>query len=159
MGTGPGSRPLPPAGGAAGGRRRPAAAVRGAGGAFGGVDPGAGLEQARRLPLATRRLVPVAVGLALLPLTPVPLATQERPPIPEFIRAGHWRECVEPGGVFVPVPLPTPPQPQPMRWATAAGAEFALPEGFFIGPYGENGRAAMGISPARPTVTKYTTER
>lgn len=108
------------------------------------------LEQARRLPLATRRLVPVAVGLALLPLTPVPLATQERPPIPEFIRAGHWRECVEPGGVLVPVPLPTPPQPQPMRWATAAGAEFALPEGFFIGPYGENGRAAMGISP-RPT--------
>jgi hypothetical protein len=106
------------------------------------------LERARRMTVPANRLVPVAVGLALLPLLPTPLVTQERQPVPEFISAGHWRQCVEPGGVLVPVP--TPPEPQPMRWPTAAGAEFAIPEGFFIGPYGEGGRAAMGTYP-RPT--------
>ncbi|MEU8296729.1 hypothetical protein AB0C04_05515 [Micromonospora sp. NPDC048909] len=91
-----------------------------------------------------RRLVPAAVGAALLPLFPTPLPTAERPALPEFITGGHWRQCVRPGGVLVPVPLPTPKEPWPMRWAAAADAAFATPEGFFIGPYGRNGSAAMG---------------
>jgi hypothetical protein len=57
---------------------------------------------------------------------------------------------VPPGGTLVPVPLPTPTHPEPMRWAVAANAAFAVPEGFFIGPHGPGGRAAMGI-PKRPT--------
>ncbi|WP_431973200.1 hypothetical protein [Micromonospora haikouensis] len=97
-----------------------------------------------------RRLVPAAVGLALLPVLPAPLPTAERPALPEFISAGHWRECVRPGGVLVPVPLPTPKEPWPMRWATAADAAFGLPEGFFIAPYGKGGTAAMGTW-KRPT--------
>ncbi|MBQ1074579.1 hypothetical protein KBX06_15590 [Micromonospora sp. C31] len=97
-----------------------------------------------------RRLVPAAVGVALLPLLPTPLPTAERPPLPEFVTGGHWRQCVEPGGVLVPVPLATPKQPWPMRWATAADAAFGMPEGFFIGPYGRGGTAAMGTYP-RPT--------
>ncbi|MEU8327241.1 hypothetical protein [Micromonospora sp. NPDC048839] len=91
-----------------------------------------------------RRLVPLAVGAALLPIFPTPLPTTERPAVPEFITGGHWRQCVPPGGVLVPVPLPTPKEPGPMRWATAADADFSLPEGFFIGPYGRRGTAAMG---------------
>ncbi|MGC4809277.1 hypothetical protein ACLQ29_01940 [Micromonospora sp. DT228] len=91
-----------------------------------------------------RRLVPLAVGAALLPIFPTPLPTIARPAVPEFITGGHWRECVPPGGVLVPVPLPTPKEPGPMRWATAADAAFSLPEGFFIGPYGRRGTAAMG---------------
>ncbi|MGS2614312.1 hypothetical protein ACVCAH_07235 [Micromonospora sp. LZ34] len=91
-----------------------------------------------------RRVVPILVGAALLPLVPTPLPTAERPPVPEFITAGHWRQCVRPGGVLVPVPLPTPKDPWPMRWAAAADAGFAIPEGFFIGPYGRGGTAAMG---------------
>ncbi|WP_433652707.1 hypothetical protein ACQP2C_10615 [Micromonospora zamorensis] len=91
-----------------------------------------------------RRLVPLAVGAALLPIFPTPLPTAERPAVPEFVSGGHWRQCVRPGGVLVPVPLPTPKEPWPMRWATAADATFGLPEGFFIGPYGRGGTAAMG---------------
>ncbi|EEP73407.1 hypothetical protein MCAG_03734 [Micromonospora sp. ATCC 39149] len=102
-----------------------------------------------------RRLVPAAVGVALLPILPVPLPTAERPTLPEFVTAGHWRECVGPGGVLVPVPLPTPKEPWPMRWATAADAEFGLPEGFFIGPYGKDGTAAMGTW-KRPTSALLT---
>jgi hypothetical protein len=37
-----------------------------------------------------------------------------------------------------------------MRWAAAAGAGFALPEGLFIGPYGGDGQASLGAFP-RPT--------
>ncbi|MEU4569309.1 hypothetical protein [Micromonospora sp. NPDC023956] len=91
-----------------------------------------------------RVVVPAAVVAALLPAAPTPLATEDRPPVPEFITAGHWRDCVRPGGVLVPVPAPTPREPWPMRWAVAADAAFALPEGFFIGPYGRDGTAAMG---------------
>ncbi|MEU8422560.1 hypothetical protein AB0C15_16965 [Micromonospora sp. NPDC048835] len=91
-----------------------------------------------------RRLVPLAVGVALLPIFPTPLPTTGRPAVPEFVTGGHWRQCVPPGGVLVPVPLPTPKEPWPMRWATAADAGFGLPEGFFIGPYGRGGSAAMG---------------
>jgi hypothetical protein len=37
-----------------------------------------------------------------------------------------------------------------MRWAAAADVRFALPEGSFIGPYGDGGRASLGAFP-RPT--------
>ena len=49
------------------------------------------------------------------------------------------------GGVLVPVPLPTPEGAR----ARCAGRQrptpaFAIPEGFFIGPYGPDGKASMG---------------
>ncbi|MET8119133.1 hypothetical protein [Micromonospora sp. NPDC005189] len=102
------------------------------------------VDRALRSTGRARRLVPLAVGVALLPIFPAPLPTAERPAVPEFVTGGHWRQCVRPGGVLVPVPLPTPKDPWPMRWATAADAGFGLPEGFFIGPYGRGGTAAMG---------------
>ncbi|MEU5904421.1 hypothetical protein ABZ780_08595 [Micromonospora sp. NPDC047467] len=102
------------------------------------------VDRALRTTGRARRLVPLAVVAALLPIFPTPLPTAERPEVPEFITGGHWRQCVRPGGVLVPVPLPTPKEPWPMRWATAADAGFGLPEGFFIGPYGRGGTAAMG---------------
>ncbi|MFI5843435.1 hypothetical protein ACIA8K_27375 [Catenuloplanes sp. NPDC051500] len=103
-----------------------------------------------------RYVAPALVAVALLPLTPVPLATGDRPPLPVFIADGHWRECVPPGGVLVPLPLPTPQEPWPMRWAAAADAEFGLPEGFFIGPYGAEGTPAMGTY--RRTLSVIATE-
>lgn len=104
-----------------------------------------------RTPAGRARLAGVAaIGLALLPLLPTPLPVADRAPVPAFIAEGHWRDCVEPGGVLVPVPLPTPSDPEPMRWAAAANAEFGLPEGFFIGPYAAGGNASVGTS-KRPT--------
>jgi hypothetical protein len=91
-----------------------------------------------------RALVPAIVLVALLPVLPAPLAGMDRPAVPRFISAGHWRQCVPPGGVLVPVPLPTPRDPWPMRWAADANTQFGLPEGFFIAPYGANGQASMG---------------
>ncbi|HEX5595854.1 MAG TPA: hypothetical protein VFX61_07535 [Micromonosporaceae bacterium] len=108
------------------------------------------VDRARRTGGPIGRLVPAAVAAALLPIFPLPLPTAERPPVPEFISAGHWRGCVPPGGVLVPVPLPTPTAPWPMRWAAAANNEFAVPEGFFIASYGADGGASMGTY-RRPT--------
>ncbi|WP_433531519.1 hypothetical protein ACQPYA_05310 [Micromonospora sp. CA-263727] len=108
------------------------------------------LDRALRATGRPRRLVLAAIGVALVPVVPAPLPTAARTPVPEFITAGHWRACVEPGGVLVPVPLATPKEPGPMRWATAAGARFGMPEGFFIGPNGLDGSAAMGVA-KRPT--------
>ncbi|GAB2925408.1 glycosyl transferase [Micromonospora polyrhachis] len=92
----------------------------------------------------SRLLVSTAIIAALLPIAPAPLPATTRTPVPTFITAGHWRQCVPSDGVLVPVPLPTPKEPDVMRWASAANAEFRLPEGFFIAPYGAQGRASMG---------------
>ncbi|GIG89471.1 hypothetical protein [Plantactinospora endophytica] len=91
-----------------------------------------------------RLMVPLAAVIALLPIFPAQIPTAARPPLPKFIADGHWRDCVKPNGVLVPVPLPTPQEPWAMRWAAAADASFALPEGFFIGPYAAGGQASMG---------------
>jgi hypothetical protein len=97
-----------------------------------------------------RLAVPMIVGLALLPLIPTPLPTTDRTPVPRFFTNGDWRRCVQPGGTLVPVPLANPGDPDKMRWAAAANAAFAIPEGFFIGPYAAGGRASVGIY-SRPT--------
>ena len=97
-----------------------------------------------------RYVVLAAVPVVLLPLVPAPLPTGHRAPVPAFITEEHWLDCVEPGGVLVPVPLPTPTRPDTLRWATAAHAWFSVPEGYFIGPYGGEGRASIG-GYSRPT--------
>lgn len=97
-----------------------------------------------------RLLVPLAVIVALVPVAPRPLATQYRPPVPRFFTDGYWRSCVPPGGVLVPVPLPEALNPDSMRWPAAANNQFAIPQGFFIGPYADKGQASVGIYP-RPT--------
>ena len=103
-----------------------------------------GLDAGARAGGVARIAVPVAILAALLPLTPRSLATVDRPPVPEFITTGAWRQCAPEGGVIVPVPLPTPGTPDAMRWPAAAHVAFAIPEGFFIGPYGPNGRSSIG---------------
>lgn len=110
-----------------------------------------GIEKARTSRVRGARFaVPTIIGLALLPLVPMRLPTEDRPPVPRFYAEGHWRQCADEGDVIVPVPLPTPPEPGPMRYATSQQVAFGLPEGFFIGPYGRKGRATIGTW-KRPT--------
>ncbi|GGK14707.1 glycosyl transferase [Pilimelia terevasa] len=90
-------------------------------------------------------VVPLVVA-ALVPVAPLPLPVKERPPLPTFIASGAWRQCAPRGGVLVTLPLATPPRPGPMRYPTATNIDFAIPEGFFIGPYGKDGSGAMGTS-------------
>lgn len=97
-----------------------------------------------------RVLVPVAVIAALVPLAPVPLQVVDRAPVPRFFTEGYWRVYAPEDGVVVPVPLPDPRDPDVMRWAAATDARIALPQGWFIGPYGKGGNAAVGVYP-RPT--------
>jgi hypothetical protein len=97
-----------------------------------------------------RLAVPIAVITALVPVAPKPLPATDRAAVPEFIASGAWRQCVPEGGVLVPVPLPSPQNPDLMRWPAAANAAFAIPEGFFIGPYGPGGKSSIGTYP-RPT--------
>jgi hypothetical protein len=85
-----------------------------------------------------------ALGVALIPLLPTPLPTEDRNPVPLFYSEGHWRECASSGQIIIPVPLPTPTDPEAMRYATAANVAFGMPEGFFIGPYGRGGKATVG---------------
>ncbi|WP_245563484.1 hypothetical protein [Longispora albida] len=96
---------------------------------------------------ATRLRALISAGLTatvLAALFPMPIEAAGRTPVPEFFTQGHWRECVQPGGVLVPVPIPVPSDPGSLRWAAAAHAAFGVPEGQFIGPNGYG-------TPARPT--------
>jgi hypothetical protein len=95
-------------------------------------------------------LVPVAVVAALVPLAPMPLPTVHRDPAPRFFTEGYWRGYAPREGTIVPVPLPDWHDPQSMRWAAATNVAFAVPQGWFIGPYGRNGASAVGVYP-RPT--------
>ncbi|GAB3139516.1 glycosyl transferase [Micromonospora sonneratiae] len=109
----------------------------------------------RSMDSPARLLVPIATVAVLLPIAPAPLPATSRAPVPTFISGGHWRQCVPSDGVLVPVPLPTPKEPDVMRWAAVANAEFRLPEGFFIAPYGAGGKASMGTY-KQPTSTLLT---
>ncbi|HEX8631374.1 MAG TPA: hypothetical protein VF755_24705 [Catenuloplanes sp.] len=99
---------------------------------------------------SVRVLVPAAVLLALLPAVPAPLPAGVRTAPPQFVTAGHWRQCVEPGGVLVPIPPANTYSPWAMRWPAAADVAFAIPQGYFIGPFGPDGKVVMTPAP-RPT--------
>ncbi|WP_170839263.1 DUF2079 domain-containing protein [Micromonospora halophytica] len=90
-------------------------------------------------------------AVALVPLLPMPLLTTVRPPVPEFITAGTWRQYVSPGGVLTPVPLTLDVTPDGQRWQAHALAhrqgEFRIPAGFFLGPGGPDGRGRIGPPP------------
>jgi hypothetical protein len=99
----------------------------------------------------SRRPVRVAaltlVAAALVPTIPAQIPTESRAAVPVFVTSGDWRQCAPEGGVIVPVPLPTPTEPDVMRWPAAANQAFGIPQGYFQGPYGENGSASMGVLP------------
>jgi hypothetical protein len=107
----------------------------------------------------TALLVPAAVTVALVPLVPLPLPTTSRPPVPHYFSSGEWKQCASPGQTIVLVPPADPKHPGPMRWAAAAGTAFAMPEGFFLGPYAAGGGASFGIYPTATSQILSNVER
>jgi len=87
---------------------------------------------------------------ALLPIVPLPFEAVTRAPTPDFYAGGEWARWVDPGGTIVPVPLPEPLHAEPLRWQVDAGMGFALPQGYFVGPFGEERTGGYG-APKRPS--------
>ncbi|MFI7551022.1 hypothetical protein ACIBQ2_14860 [Micromonospora sediminimaris] len=73
----------------------------------------------------------VAVVVALLPILPTPLPARGRPPVPDFVTSGAWRDHVAAGRTLVPVPVTWMTS---VYWGSAALTGFAVPEGYFLGP-------------------------
>ncbi|GAB7051822.1 glycosyl transferase [Catenuloplanes indicus JCM 9534] len=81
------------------------------------------------------RVVRTAIVLALVPLIPQPLpAMPDRLP-PHFITAGTWRSYVPDGTTMVTLPPPDNwAGREQLSWSAWAGHEYAVPEGYFLGP-------------------------
>nr|WP_091609850.1 hypothetical protein [Micromonospora mirobrigensis] len=105
----------------------------------------------RRLPL--RLAAAAALVAGLLPMVPTPLPAQARPPVPEFVTSGAWREHVAEGRTLVPVPVDNFSS---IRWGSAAVAGFAVPQGYFLAPTSPtDSTGRWGVEP-RPTAALLT---
>ncbi len=93
------------------------------------------VEAALRLRLPYRAAWLVGLVAVLVPLLPVPVPAQARPPTPEFFTSGAWRQYVTGdrsvvsadttvwfGGVTA------------MRWDNATGDGYRMVGGYFLGP-------------------------
>ncbi len=94
-----------------------------------------------------RTLGLTAVGLALLPIVPTPMPVRERPDVPAFITEGTWRRYVAEGESVVPVPLPDAGNAEALHWQSATKPDFAVPGGYFNGPWGPDRIGIYGASP------------
>jgi hypothetical protein len=98
--------------------------------------------------LPVRLLATGAVVAVLLPVAPTRLQTVDRPPLPEFITSGHWRGYVGAGRTLVPVPMVGT---MGMRWAIAARHDFAVAQGYFLGPTSADDPSGRFFASPRPT--------
>ncbi|MGW0711027.1 dolichyl-phosphate beta-glucosyltransferase [Streptomyces sp. NPDC002643] len=91
----------------------------------------------------------LAITLALLPIVPAPLTSEERREVPAFIADGTWKAYVdvEAGETLVPVPLPDAGNAEALHWQTTADFGFRMPGGYFNGPFGEDRTGIYGAVP------------
>ncbi|MHA6624175.1 glycosyl transferase [Pseudonocardia sichuanensis] len=109
------------------------------------------LRSDRRLVTVSARAAwSVALVAVLLPLAPIPFETVSRAPTPAFFTSGEWRRFADPGRTIVPAPLPRPGRAEALRWQVDAGMGFALAQGYFVGPWGEDRVGGYGAAP-RPS--------
>lgn len=93
-----------------------------------------GLQRVSAMEREAKLVWHLAVGLALVPLIPLPPSTEGRAAVPAFISSGAWKDHVSEGGTLVPVPIPENVQFDGMRWQEVADFGFSVPLGAFIGP-------------------------
>ncbi|GAA4487534.1 glycosyl transferase [Rhodococcus olei] len=123
-----------------------------------GAVPAIALLLALTLDRALREratLIPwtVALAVALVPLTPLPLQAVQRAPDPQFFADGSWRHYVTAGSV-VTVPLPRPEDARALTWQVDADFGFPLAGGYFVGPVGPDKKAKYGPDD-RPTARLF----
>lgn len=96
------------------------------------------------------RVLAGVVGVAvLLPLVPKPLPMKERAPaIPAFITAERYRDFVGDGRTLVYV---APISQTNLAWAAAAGADYAIVQGYFLFPTSPTDSRARWETDGRPT--------
>jgi hypothetical protein len=91
-----------------------------------------------------------AFAVALVPLVPLPLLTRNRAPEPPFISQGLWKQFVPEGGAMSALPFPVNTADDGQRWQAytmaRGGRQFNMPDGYFLGPGGRNGRGQVGPS-------------
>jgi len=102
-----------------------------------------------------RRLFVAGLVLALVPLTPKPLATLDAAPLPAFLADGTWRQYVTGNHTLVTVPLPeVTTGREGMRWAALTQLRIPMPRGYFMGPADPPGDlTGSWTAPPRPTST------
>jgi hypothetical protein len=89
-----------------------------------------------------------AFAVALVPLVPLPLLTFERAPEPRFIADGTWKRYVAEGAALSSLPFANTASPDAQRWQAytmaRGGRQFPTPDGYFLGPGGDNGTGRIG---------------
>ncbi|MEV4347308.1 DUF2079 domain-containing protein [Actinoplanes sp. NPDC049596] len=94
-----------------------------------------------------------ALALALVPIFPIPLLYRERAAEPEFISSGAWKDYTTDGGVITTLPFAINVAADGQRWQAytmaRGGAEFRIPDGYFLGPdvQGAEGKGRIGALP------------
>ncbi len=92
-----------------------------------------------------------AFAVALVPLFPMPVLTNERAPEPAFIADGIWKRYVSDGGVLTALPFATTDTADGQRWQAytmaRGGKQFRIPDGYFLGPGGPDGVGQIGATP------------
>jgi hypothetical protein len=94
-----------------------------------------------------------AFAVALVPIIPRPVLTNERTAEPRFIADGTWKKYVPEGGVMSALPYAASSAPDAQRWQAytmaRGGKQFRIPDGYFLGPGGPNGTGRVGALPRR----------
>ena len=98
----------------------------------------------------------VALGVALVPLFPLPVLYTDRAPEPRFIADGDWKQFVPDNGVISALPFALNVAGDAQRWQAytmaRGGKQFRIPDGYFLGPEpepDENGeiKGRIGAAP------------
>jgi hypothetical protein len=94
-----------------------------------------------------------AYAVALVPLLPVPLATQALPPPPAFVAGGEWESYVAGGRTVVPVPVPIHRAEGMVgqTWSAETLNRMPVPAGYFLGPRSASDRSGVWGPEPRPT--------
>jgi hypothetical protein len=92
---------------------------------------------------------PAVLVAAVLPTAPTPIPAAATPPLPAFISAGQWRQCVDKGDMLVAYPVAGTGKVRQMIWQKAANYEFDIKDGYHLAR-GPNGKGRWG-EPSRAT--------